>query len=127
MKKCLLVLLTLGMLSGCSAKQSLTHDTTNALVGRIDDAGQSLNNLEQNLKPECKTAVIVAEIDAQKRNYKRLVDDAKNIESACTTEKKALESIITTWKTRTYALLVFLAMIIGLILYTKFPLKLRKI
>lgn len=120
MKKCLLVLLTLSMLSGCSAKQSLTHDTTNALVGRIDDAEQSLNNLEQNLSPECKTAVIVAEIDAQKRNYKRLVDDAKNIESSCTTEKRALESIITTWKTRTYALLAFLLSILGLFVYRKF-------
>lgn len=120
MKKCLLVLLTLSMLSGCSAKQSLTHDTTNALVGRIDDAEQSLNNLEQNLVPECKTAVIVAEIDAQKRNYKRLVDDAKNIESSCTTEKRALESIITTWKTRTYSLFVFLLSILGLFVYRKF-------
>lgn len=120
MKKCLLVLLTLVTLSGCSVKQSLTHDTTNALVGRIDDAEQSLNNLEQNLAPECKTAVIVAEIDAQKRNYKRLVDDAKNIESSCTTEKKALEAIITTWKTRTYALLVFLLSILGLFVYRKF-------
>lgn len=112
--------MTLVTLSGCSAKQSLTHDTTNALVGRIDDAEQSINNLEQNLKPECKTAVIVAEIDAQKRNYKRLVDDAKNIESACTTEKKALEAIITTWKTRTYALLAFLLGILGLFVYKKF-------
>lgn len=120
MKKCLFVLLTLVTLSGCSAKQSLTHDITNALVGRIDDAEQSINNLEQNLKPECKTAVIVAEIDAQKRNYKRLVDDAKNIESACTTEKRALESTITTWKTRTYALLAFLLSILGLFVYKKF-------
>lgn len=120
MKKLLYSILLLGTLAGCAAKQSLVHDTTDALVGQINNSEQSLNNLEQNLTPECKTAVIVAEINAQKRNYKSLAAEAKNIESACAVQIEALESKIALWKTRTYALLAFLLSILGLFVYRKF-------
>ena len=96
MKKLLILSL---LLTGCAGTNA-TQDATNSVVGRIESAEKSLNNLEKNLAKECKTPVIMAEINAQRENYKNLTSEAKNINSVCTAEKNTLTAKIHVWRTR---------------------------
>lgn len=100
MKKLLILSL---LLTGCAGTNA-TQDTTNAVVGRIESAEKSLDNLEKNLAPECKTPVIAAEINAQRENYKNLSKEAQNINSVCTAEKNTLTATIQLWRTRAMSL-----------------------
>jgi hypothetical protein len=111
MKKILLAVLTATCICGCSHTASITDSSVDAIIGRIDDGQKSLGNMEKNLSPECKTAVIASEIDAQKRNYVLLRTESQNVKVACTAEKTRLESIIDKWKTIAYSCM---AIIVGL-------------
>lgn len=111
MKKVLLSVLTATCICGCSHTASITDSSVDAIIGRIDDGQKSLSNMEKNLPPECKTAVIASEIDVQKRNYNLLRTEAQNVKIACTAEKTHLESIIDKWRAIAYSCM---AIIVGL-------------
>lgn len=109
MKKILLAVFTATSICGCSHTASITDSSVDTIIGRIDDGQKSLDNMEKNLSPECRTAVTVSEIDAQKRNYVLLKAEAQNIKVACTSEKTHLESIVDKWKAIAYSCMAIIA------------------
>lgn len=104
------------LLSGCSSTIDANKVATDVVIEQIESAKDSFSNLESSLSEECKTDVVLAEIDAHKRNLNSLVVSAESAKNACTAEKKALASTLDTWKTRAYALFAALIAAIGVIL-----------
>lgn len=103
------------LISGCSSTIDANKAATDVVIEQIESAKDSFSNLESSLSKECKTDVVLAEIDAHKRNLNSLVVSAESAKNACTAEKKALASTLDTWKTRTYGLFVALVVAIGII------------
>lgn len=104
------------LVSGCSSTVDANKMATDVVIEQIESAKDSFSELEASLPKECKTDVVMSEINAHKRNLNSLVVSAKSAENACTTEKKALASMLDTWKARTYALFAVLVVLAGIIL-----------
>ena len=85
-----LPIICLLFLVGCKTTVPSQAITNNA-IKELNGVTEVVNNIKETTKDECRTAALVANLDAIKTQVDSVSGQIKNIELSCRTEKAVLE------------------------------------
>lgn len=103
------------LLVGCSSTPA-TDSLINNAQSNINNASNSLNSISNNLSKECKTDVVLANINTLRNQIISAKSDLINIGKTCTAEVNVQEQKTTKWIWAFFSLLL-VSISLGFILF----------